>query len=48
MSWLMWLLLSMFPCQFEDGPGPCYWDAEHQGNGVGTSVWIDITGEVHS
>jgi hypothetical protein len=25
------------PCTTEDDPGPCHWDAQHQGNGKGTS-----------
>lgn len=34
------------PCDFEDGPGPCYWDAEHRGNGLGDSFVIDADGNV--
>jgi hypothetical protein len=28
------------PCENEDGPGRCVWDARHMGNGLGHSlVW---------
>lgn len=41
MSWLFMLIFSLFPpCTAEDGPPPCFWDAQHQGNGLGTSVLI--------
>lgn len=30
-----------FPaCVTEDDPGPCYWDAEHRGNGQGRSFIV--------
>ncbi len=29
------------PCENEDGPGPCKWNARTMGNGVGNSFWID-------
>lgn len=29
------------PCEYEDGPGPCFWDGGSQGNGQGLSFWID-------
>jgi hypothetical protein len=35
------------PCPEEDSPGPCYWDAEHRGNGLGTSFWVDADGRIH-
>jgi hypothetical protein len=35
------------PCMEEDGPGPCYWDAQNVGNGVGTSYFIDSNGEFY-
>lgn len=28
------------PCASDDGPGPCWWDAQKRGNGRGTSVFI--------
>lgn len=28
------------PCQWEDGPGPCYWDASASGNGDGRSLFV--------
>lgn len=34
-------------CQTEDSIGPCYWDAKTQGNGNGTSFWVDKDGNVH-
>ena len=34
-------------CQYEDTPGPCYWDAAAQGNGQGDSFWVDANQEVH-
>lgn len=37
----------MAPCANEDGPGPCYWDAQTRGNGKGQSFWIDSQGQVH-
>lgn len=33
-------------CQYEDGPGPCYWDAKTRGNGTGRSFVIDSDGTV--
>jgi len=41
-------LANLAPCQFEDGPGPCYWDATTQGNHQGRSYWIDRHGRFHS
>jgi hypothetical protein len=35
------------PCVAEDGPGPCYWDAQHRGNGEGTSFFMDVSGRIH-
>jgi hypothetical protein len=29
------------PCKQEDGPGPCYWDAQKRGNHIGRSYWLD-------
>ena len=34
-------------CMEEDGPGPCFWDAQARGNGLGTSFFIDATGETY-
>ena len=34
------------PCKFEDGPGPCFWDAGVRGNGHGRSYWITRSGAV--
>jgi len=34
-------------CIEEDGPGPCYWDAQARGNGEGTSFFIDANGEFY-
>mgnify|MGYP000995395285 CR=1 FL=1 len=31
-------------CEFEDGPGPCRWDASRMGNGRGRSYTIDPNG----
>ena len=28
------------PCEYEDSPGPCYWDASIMGNGTGTSFVV--------
>lgn len=33
-------------CTTEDDPGPCFWDAEHQGNGKGRSFWVLADGTV--
>lgn len=33
-------------CQYEDGPGPCYWDAQVRGNGTGRSFTMDADEEV--
>lgn len=35
------------PCENEDGPGPCFWDATTAGNGIGTSFWIDCAQSFH-
>jgi hypothetical protein len=35
------------PCVQEDSPGPCWWDAARQGNGVGQSFWVDRHQAVH-
>jgi hypothetical protein len=35
------------PCEFEDSIG-CFWDAKVQGNGHGTSFWVDNEGKVHT
>lgn len=32
------------PCAYEDGPGPCVWDARHRGNGEGHSFYINRRG----
>jgi len=31
-------------CDFEDSPGPCYWDAQNRGNGKGLSFTVDADG----
>lgn len=36
----------MVPCATEDAPGPCYWNADIQGNGTGRSFTVDATGHV--
>lgn len=32
--------LRMNPCEQEDSNGPCFWNAQRQGNGIGTSFII--------
>lgn len=32
--------VELAPCQFEDGPGPCRWQADEAGNGRGLSYTI--------
>lgn len=39
--------VSLAPCAFEDGPGPCSWDASKRGNGSGLSFDLDAAGNVH-
>lgn len=34
-------------CAYEDGPGPCFWDAGQVGNGVGFSFWVDCAQTFH-
>jgi hypothetical protein len=34
------------PCRFEDGPGPCVWDAKHRGNGRGDSFIVRRDGRI--
>lgn len=34
------------PCATEDSPGPCYWDAQKQGNGQGRSFLVHANGTV--
>lgn len=34
------------PCEFEDSPGPCYWDASTMGNGIGNSFVVHADGSV--
>lgn len=34
-------------CAYEDSPGPCYWNADTQGNGEGQSFYRDEAGKVH-
>lgn len=34
------------PCPTEDSPGPCYWDADTMGNGVGASFTVNQFGQV--
>lgn len=38
---------TMIPCEFEDSPGPCFWDASLRGNGEGRSFWVDDQQRVH-
>lgn len=35
------------PCQYEDGPGRCVWDARHMGNGEGDSFVMHKDGSVN-
>lgn len=35
------------PCENEDGPGPCVWDAREMGNGRGLSFWITCDQVIH-
>ena len=40
-SWFLTLMAALAtPCAAEDGPAPCYWDAQTQGNGQGTSALV--------
>lgn len=34
------------PCRYEDGPGPCVWDARHRGNGEGRSLIVRRDGRI--
>lgn len=34
------------PCENEDGPGRCVWDAEHMGNGEGRSYIVRHNGTI--
>jgi hypothetical protein len=34
------------PCATEDSQGPCYWDAQHRGNGRGKSFRVKRDGKV--
>lgn len=43
---LLALLVTFTPCATEDSPGPCYWDASAQGNGVGHSFYVDAQNNV--
>lgn len=38
---------SLRPCAYEDGPGPCVWDAKHRGNGLGHSFILRRDGRIH-
>jgi hypothetical protein len=41
LDWLILIVMALStPCTAEDGPAPCYWDAQTQGNRLGTSVLI--------
>ena len=33
------------PCEHEDSPGPCYWDAQERGNGAGRSFVVEPAGD---
>lgn len=37
---------SIPPCEYEDSAGPCYWDADSMGNGMGDSFVVDESGAV--
>jgi hypothetical protein len=37
---------SSSPCKTEDSDGPCYWDAQHRGNGKGKSFRVLKNGKV--
>lgn len=40
-GWLMSVTTALTtPCLAEDGPGPCFWDAQTRGNGIGQSFVI--------
>lgn len=34
------------PCATEDSAGPCYWDADEQGNGQGRSFVVEPAGDL--
>ena len=36
--------LVLAPCVTEDAPGPCFWDAQNRGNGLGKSFIVDKHG----
>ena len=38
--------MGYFPCAHEDAVGPCYWNAEFQGNGQGRSFVVTDDNEV--
>lgn len=40
-------VIPLNPCEQEDGPGPCFWDASTAGNGVGHSFWIGCDQAFH-
>ena len=35
-----------FPCEREDSPGPCYWDASQHGNGTGSDFVVTADNRV--
>ena len=37
---------ALAPCQYEDGPGPCIWNAKTRGNGKGQSFIIHADGTI--
>lgn len=39
-------LENMPSCVTEDAPGPCYWDADTRGNGMGMSFIVTERGDV--
>ena len=34
------------PCEYEDSPGPCVWDAASQGNGEGQAFIVYPDGNI--
>lgn len=42
-----WAPPGIGPCANEISDGPCYWDAEYDGNGGGQSFWVDSRNMIH-
>jgi len=36
------------PCKAEDGPGPCFWNADSRGNQLGADVHLDRRGRSYT